>query len=169
MHRLGMISKEVSKPFVTLEGCGVPECPPGCQEVTSIAERAALLRERYPPRGGIQLLEPQHTHPDALDIDKIIVEDYMLDTLFVYQGNRVDCVRRIAQDIPSPFPIYPLAAQTLFSQLLLLPKPPLQPVAYSAVIINLCKVRRPVELRLSYSGRHWCRRVMMHGVCFRVD
>ena len=125
---------------MSIEGFAFPILPPGCSDQMSVAERAAEISRRYPPRGGIQLLEAQHTHPDALDIDKVVVEEYILDTLLVYRNSRVDCVERIAQEIPSPFPVCPLVAQTLFSQLLLLPKPPMQPVTYASVIINLCKV-----------------------------
>lgn len=118
----------------------LPEAPPGWQEAESVKDRATILNKKYPPRGGIHLLDAQHTHPNSSEIERIIVEDYILDTFWIYQTSRADCVRRITHQIPSPFPIFALVAQTLFSQLLILPRPPLEPVTYSSVIINLCKI-----------------------------
>lgn len=117
----------------------------------TVTECAMVLHQRYPPRGGIQLLEASHTHPDASILDRIIVEEYILDILFLYQKSRVECIKRI-KDIPASFPIFPLVAQTLFSQLLLLPNPKLRPVGYSSIIIHLCKVRKDSKQRRFFLG-----------------
>eukprot|EP00210_Caulerpa_lentillifera_P002221 g2134.t1 len=130
---------EAAEPF-NLPEFGLPVSPPVWQETSLVIQRASILNKRYPARGGIHLLEAQITHPNSSEIERIIVEDYILDTFWIYQTSRTDCVRRITHQIPSPFPIFALVAQILFSQLLLLPRPPLEPVTYSAIIINLCKI-----------------------------
>lgn len=52
---------------------------------------------------------------------------------------RVACAQRLAKSIPAPYPISTLLAEVLFSQMLTLPKPPLKPVAYGMLMVNLCQ------------------------------
>jgi len=122
-----------------LDQIDLPNQPPFIDGL-SVQQAAVELNRVFLPRGGIQLLEPQHTHPNSTEIDRIVVEEYILDSICIYQASRVDVLKRITQDIQAPFPIHSLVAQTLFSQMLALPRPRLSPVAYSAVIISLCKV-----------------------------
>ena len=50
----------------------------------------------YPPRGGIRLLPAENTWGDKPAINRIVAEEYILDTIHFYDGNRVECARTLA-------------------------------------------------------------------------
>lgn len=54
----------------------------------SFAEKCAKLNRLFPPRGGISLLDPVHTNGGLPSIEKIIVEEYILDVLHFFQEDR---------------------------------------------------------------------------------
>lgn len=66
--------------------------------------------------------------------------------LWVY---RVGCAQRLAKSLPAPYPISPLLAEVLFSQMLMIPQPPLRPVAYGTLMVNLCQVNYNADPKFS--------------------
>ncbi|KAJ9562715.1 hypothetical protein OSB04_007875 [Centaurea solstitialis] len=75
---------------------------------------------------------------DLQPIDRFVVEEYLLDVLFFLNGCRKECAACMV-GLPVPFRYEYLMAETIFSQLLLLPQPPFKPIYYTLVIIDLCK------------------------------
>ncbi|CDP13572.1 unnamed protein product [Coffea canephora] len=75
---------------------------------------------------------------DLRPIDRFVVEEYLLDVLLFLNGCRKECAAYMA-GLPVPFRYEYLMAETIFSQLLLLPEPPFKPIYYTLVIIDLCK------------------------------
>ncbi|XP_027061406.1 nuclear cap-binding protein subunit 1 isoform X1 [Coffea arabica] len=75
---------------------------------------------------------------DLRPIDRFVVEEYLLDVLLFLNGCRKECAAYMA-GLPVPFRYEYLMAETIFSQLLLLPEPPFKPMYYTLVIIDLCK------------------------------
>jgi nuclear cap-binding protein subunit 1 len=83
---------------------------------------ASTVAMQYRPRGGIRLL------PDGVDgsadgrliIDRIVVEEFILDTLHWFDGDRRETVLRLG-NLPVPFKYEAVLIETLFSQLLCLP------------------------------------------------
>ncbi|XP_039128613.1 nuclear cap-binding protein subunit 1 isoform X1 [Dioscorea cayenensis subsp. rotundata] len=71
-------------------------------------------------------------------IDRFVVEEYLLDVLLFFNGCRKECAAYMV-GLPVPFRYEYLMAETVFSQLLLLPQPPFKPLYYTLVIIDLCK------------------------------
>ena len=56
----------------------------------------ALVLEACPPRGIIHLLETQHTQGDRLLVERLVAEEYVLDTCFYFEADRVECAKRLA-------------------------------------------------------------------------
>lgn len=71
-------------------------------------------------------------------IDRFVVEEYLLDVMFFFNGCRKECAFYMV-GLPVPFRYEYLMAETIFSQLLLLPEAPFKPIYYTLVIIDLCK------------------------------
>eukprot|EP00803_Ostreobium_quekettii_P001012 evm.model.scf_516.7 EVM.evm.TU.scf_516.7 scf_516:63384-73886(+) len=113
--------------------------PKGPIGPNSVTEAAADMNVRFPPRGGVRLLAPQHTEGDLPGIERIILEEYILDTLNIFHEDRATCTHYLLTAIPQPFPVFALIAETIFSQMLMLPKPVLKPIAYTAIIVTLCR------------------------------
>ena len=57
---------------------------------------AAEVAAAFPPRGIIKLLPAARTGGDRPALDRIIAEEYILDTISFFDGNRVDCAGRLA-------------------------------------------------------------------------
>lgn len=53
---------------------------------------------------------------------------------------RVHLIRKLTLGMPLPYSYTNLMGEVMFSQLLCLPKPKLQPMSYSTVMVELCKV-----------------------------
>ncbi|KAF6142693.1 hypothetical protein GIB67_015179 [Kingdonia uniflora] len=81
---------------------------------------------------------PSNKIEDLQPIDRFIVEEYLLDVLLYLNGCRKECASYMV-GLPVPFRYEHLMAETIFSQLLLLPQPPFKPIYYTIVIIDLCK------------------------------
>ncbi|GMH33943.1 hypothetical protein BSKO_01777 [Bryopsis sp. KO-2023] len=124
---------------IALPGITAPTGPPGVSPDMPISQQACIVNSSFPPRGGICLLDPIHTGGELPAIERLIVEEYIIDTLHFFQEDRVACAQRLAKSIPSPYPISPLLAEVLFSHMLMLPNPPLKPVAYGTLMVNLCQ------------------------------
>ncbi|KAJ8770900.1 hypothetical protein K2173_022072 [Erythroxylum novogranatense] len=93
---------------------------------------------KYPQRIRRLNIFPSSKTEDMQPIDRFIVEEYLLDVLFFLNGCRKECASYMV-GLPVPFRYEYLMAETIFSQLLLLPKPPFKPIYYALVIMDLCK------------------------------
>ncbi|RXH83915.1 hypothetical protein DVH24_013160 [Malus domestica] len=80
----------------------------------------------YPQRIRRLNIFPESKTEDVQPMDRFIVED------------RKECASYMA-GLPVPFRYEYLMAETIFSQLLMLPQPPFRPIYYTLVIIDLCK------------------------------
>eukprot|EP01018_Ginkgo_biloba_P023536 Gb_13655 [translate_table: standard] len=118
-----------------------PEQP----DVPSIANDVTMGRQRhqaeikYPQRiRRLQIFPVSKTEEKLQPIDRFIVEEYLLDVLLYLNGCRKECAAYMV-GLPVPFRYEYLMAETIFSQLLLLPKPPFKIIYYTLVIVDLCK------------------------------
>ncbi|CAI9088030.1 OLC1v1022259C2 [Oldenlandia corymbosa var. corymbosa] len=93
---------------------------------------------KYPQRIRRLNIFPASKAEDIQPIDRFVVEEYLLDVLLYLNGCRKECAAYMA-GLPVPFRYEYLMAETIFSQLLLLPEPPFKPAYYTLVIIDLCK------------------------------
>ena len=56
----------------------------------------------YPPRGVIRLLPAEATSGKQKKIERLVAEEYILDTIHYYDGDRVECAKTLALgEIPS--------------------------------------------------------------------
>ncbi|KAG9136557.1 hypothetical protein Leryth_014406 [Lithospermum erythrorhizon] len=93
---------------------------------------------KYPQRIRRLNIFPASKLEDIKPIDRFVVEEYLLDVLFFLNGCRKEGASYMV-GLPVPFRYEYLMAETIFSQLLLLPQPPFRPLYYTLVIIDLCK------------------------------
>lgn len=93
---------------------------------------------KYPRRLHRLNIFPASKAENMQPIDRFVVEEYLLDVLFFFNGCRKECASYMV-GLPVPFRYEYLMAETIFSQLLLLPQPPFKPSYYTLVIIDLCK------------------------------
>ncbi|KAJ9164313.1 hypothetical protein P3X46_023908 [Hevea brasiliensis] len=93
---------------------------------------------KYPQRIRRLNIFPASKTEDMQPIDRFIVEEYLLDVLLFLNGCRKECASYMV-GLPVPFRYEYLMAETIFSQLLLLPQPPFKPIYYTLVIMDLCK------------------------------
>ncbi|PNY03885.1 nuclear cap-binding protein subunit 1-like [Trifolium pratense] len=93
---------------------------------------------KYPQRIRRLNIFPSSKMEDMQPIDRFVVEEYLLDVLFYFNGSRKECASFMV-GLPVTFRYEYLMAETIFSQLLMLPQPPFKPVYYTLVIIDLCK------------------------------
>lgn len=117
-----------------------PEQPdlPGELSDTSYGKQKHEAELKYPQRIRRLNIFPENKIGDLLPIDRFVVEEYLLDVLFFLNGCRKECASYMGS-LPVPFRYEYLMAETIFSQLLLLPHPPFKPMYYTLVIIDLCK------------------------------
>ncbi|KAK9846278.1 hypothetical protein WJX81_000837 [Elliptochloris bilobata] len=118
----------------------IPLTLPGAPLGTSPTEAAAALAAAFPARGLIRLLPAEHTEQGKPRIERLVAEEYILDTLHYFDGDRVQCARRLAMGLPLPDKHESLLAEMLFSQMLRLPAPAFKPLAYSALMVDVCKL-----------------------------
>jgi len=118
----------------------LPSAPPCVEPEMDATTAASTVAMLYRPRGGIRLL------PDGVDgsgdgclaVDRFVVEEFILDTLHWFDGDRRETVLRIG-NLPVPFKYEAILIETLFSQLLCLPMPPRKPVGYLTIIVDCMK------------------------------
>ena len=65
----------------------------------------------FPARGIIKLLPAARTGGDRPLLDRLIAEDYILDTIFFYDSSRVDCAGRLAYGEPKSTQLKPLMSR----------------------------------------------------------
>jgi nuclear cap-binding protein subunit 1 len=120
----------------------IPTNPPisMLSDDASDAVQEALVLQAFPPRGILRFLDDQHTLGDRITIERFIAEDYILDTIAFFEGNRVECAKQLAYRQPLPYAYEPLVCEVIFSQMLRLPVPEHKPVLYAGLIVDLCKL-----------------------------
>ena len=57
---------------------------------------AATVQRLCPPRGGIRLLAAEVTHSKGRELDYLIAQQLILDTVHYFDGDRLACARRLA-------------------------------------------------------------------------
>ena len=77
---------------------------------------------------------------DFADMDRIIVEDYLLHTIHAFAANREACVFQITQRLHLPFSYDWIVCELLFAQMLRLPHSQLRPYAYQSILLGLTEV-----------------------------
>ncbi|CAA0842134.1 Nuclear cap-binding protein subunit 1 [Striga hermonthica] len=117
-----------------------PELPDPPASATGIAyEKQKHEAElKYPQRIRRLNIFPSSKTENLQPIDRFVVEEYLLDVLFFLNGCRKECASSMV-GLPVPFRYEYLMAETIFSQILLLPQPPFKPIYYTLVIMDLCK------------------------------
>ncbi|KAL9253827.1 Nuclear cap-binding protein subunit 1-like protein, partial [Drosera capensis] len=93
---------------------------------------------KYPQRMRRLNIFPENKIEDLAPIDRFVMEEYLLDVLLFMNGSRKECASYMV-GLPVPFRYEYLMAETIFSQLLLLPEPRFKPIYYTLVIMDLCK------------------------------
>lgn len=71
-----------------LDALHVPEGPAGVSAGLSLPQTAARVRAAYPPRGGMRLLGRAYLEGDLPAMERIMVEEYVLDTLAALSSDR---------------------------------------------------------------------------------
>lgn len=138
---LSFESRLVNTQTHDFEAVTVPDTPKPPENVTEIT----LCRQRqeaertYPRRNmRLRIFPASKTDEKITPIDRFVVEEYLLDVLFHLNGCRKECAAYMV-GLPVPFRYEYIMAETVFSQLLLLPKPPFRLIYYTVVMVDLCK------------------------------
>ncbi|CAN7012240.1 hypothetical protein IGI04_012606 [Brassica rapa subsp. trilocularis] len=118
--------------------CMEPPSPPSDLSRENIGKQKHDALMRYPQRIRRLNIFPANKTEDVQPIDRFVVEEYLLDVLLYLNGCRKECASYMA-NLPVPFRYEYLMAETLFSQILLLPQPPFKTLYYTLVIMDLCK------------------------------
>ncbi|KAL5209716.1 hypothetical protein ABZP36_005339 [Zizania latifolia] len=151
LSRNGWKVKSVPKPHLSFEAqlvAGISHrfspisCPP--PTISQLPSEIAKGQEKheadlkYPQRFRRLHIFPTNKVENMQPIDRFVVEECILDVLLFFNGCRKECAFYLVS-LPVPFRYEYLMAETIFSQLLLLPNPPFRPIYYTLVIIDLCK------------------------------
>lgn len=90
--------RRVISPFaVEVPNCCLSIAGPGCSANPETgAQAAATVAAAFPPRGGIRLLGREHTQGDRAALERIIGEEYILDSIRFFDGDRVESAVRLA-------------------------------------------------------------------------
>ena len=108
--------------------------------VDVVESSAVQLLTWYPPRGTLRLLKDEHTKGDRLLMDRIVAEDYFLHTMHFFEGDRVECAKRLARSIPLKYSYEISLCETIFGQMLRLPTSEYKTLMYSTLMVDLCKL-----------------------------
>ncbi|MED6105957.1 Nucleic acid dioxygenase ALKBH1 [Stylosanthes scabra] len=126
-----------SHEFGTVSCPNIPS-PPSVPSGISNGKQKHEAELKYPQRiHRLNIFPPSKTE-DLQPIDRYVMEEYLLDVLLFFNGCRKECASFMV-GLPVPFRYEYLMAETIFSQLLMLPQPPFKPIYYTLVIIDLCK------------------------------
>ncbi|CAK8542726.1 unnamed protein product [Lathyrus sativus] len=126
-----------SHQFGTISCPNLPS-PPSVPSGVSFGKEKHEAELKYPQRIRRLNIFPSSKMEDLQPIDRFVVEEYLLDVLLYFNGSRKECAAFMV-GLPVTFRYEYLMAETIFSQLLMLPQPPFKPVYYTLVIIDLCK------------------------------
>ncbi|KAL3143241.1 hypothetical protein ABBQ38_002092 [Trebouxia sp. C0009 RCD-2024] len=128
----------------------VPLQPPGIAAALPLPQAAAAVLQAYPPRGALNLqlsVDKQPVSSLMSGIDRIVIQDYVIDTIHYFDGDNNELARRLGIALPVPqsedVEAKALAAvvqETIFSQLLRLPESEFGVLAYAKITTNLCKL-----------------------------
>ncbi|EFJ50956.1 hypothetical protein VOLCADRAFT_88418 [Volvox carteri f. nagariensis] len=139
-----------AQPLQDLEPLELPTWPAGVDTSSPPAVMSARVRRLLPPRGGIRLLAREYLGKDLPAVERLIVEEYVLDTLALLSSDRTACVLTLSGALPHHLAsvfgsadrtnVRNFVAEALFSQMLRLPSPALSHAAYCTVLVDLCKV-----------------------------
>ncbi|GIL70850.1 hypothetical protein Vretimale_3926 [Volvox reticuliferus] len=139
-----------AQPLEGLEPLELPAWPAGVDPAEPVAVMAARVRRLFPGRGGIRLLSREYLGKDLPAVERLIVEEYVLDTLAALSSDRTACVLTLSGALPHHLAsvfgstdrtnVRNFVAEALFSQMLRLPTPALSHAAYCTVLVDLCKV-----------------------------
>ncbi|PUZ41115.1 hypothetical protein GQ55_9G478100 [Panicum hallii var. hallii] len=151
LSRSGWKVKSVPKPHLPFEAQLVAgkshrlspiSCPPpNLSETSSEILKGQEKHEadlKYPQRLRRLHIFPTNQAENMQPVDRFVVEECILDVLLFFNGCRKECAFYLVS-LPVSFRYEYLMAETIFSQLLLLPNPPFRPIYYTLVIIDLCK------------------------------
>ncbi|KAG2453540.1 hypothetical protein HYH02_001759 [Chlamydomonas schloesseri] len=123
--------------------------PPGVEESLPAAVAAARVRRLFPPRGGLRLLSREYLEGELPAIERVVVMEYVLDTLAALSSDRTACVLTLSGALPHHLAavfgpqratVRNFVAEALFGQMLRLPGPALSHAAYCTLLVDLCKV-----------------------------
>ena len=98
--------------------------PSVCEQANLVkmcAQAAAAVLQAFPPRGIIRLLPPEHTGHGAPKVERLVAEEYVLDTIHFFEGDRVQCARRLAAGARPMVPVRALQPDRLPARLLCFP------------------------------------------------
>ncbi|KAI5428014.1 Nucleic acid dioxygenase ALKBH1 [Lathyrus oleraceus] len=126
-----------SHQFGTISCSNLPNLP-SVPSGVSFGKEKHEAELKYPQRIRRLNIFPSSKMEDLQPIDRFVVEEYLLDVLLYFNGSRKECASFMV-GLPVTFRYEYLMAETIFSQLLMLPQPPFKPVYYTLVIIDLCK------------------------------
>nr|AAG54079.1 nuclear cap-binding protein CBP80 [Oryza sativa Japonica Group] len=151
LSRNGWKVKSVPKPHLSFEAqlvAGVSHrfSPISCPHLLSRNASSEIVKGqekheadlKYPQRLRRLHIFPTNKAENMQPVDRFVVEECILDVLLFFNGCRKECAFYLVS-LPVPFRYEYLMAETIFSQLLLLPNPPFRPIYYTLVIIDLCK------------------------------
>jgi len=151
LSRSGWKVKSVPKPHLPFEAqlvagkshrLSLISCPqPNLTLTSSEILRGQEKHEadlKYPQRLRRLHIFPTNQDENMQPVDRFVVEECILDVLLFFNGCRKECAFYLVS-LPVSFRYEYLMAETIFSQLLLLPNPPFRPIYYTLVIIDLCK------------------------------
>lgn len=67
-----------------------------CRLYSVLSKVAAAVTAAFPPRGGIRLLALEHTRGDRSALERLIGQEYILDSILYFDGDRVESAVRLA-------------------------------------------------------------------------
>lgn len=109
-------------------------------EVIEPNVQPAQIVDWYPAKGIIRLMKEEHTRGDRPLIERIIAEDYFLHTIHFFEGDRVECAKRLARTMPLNYAYEILLCETIFGQMLRLPNSEFKTIMYGTLMVDLCKL-----------------------------
>lgn len=128
----------------------------------------SLVWKAFPPRGILRLLDPQHTIAGRPLIERLVAEEFILDTMALFDADRVECAKRLTTGLTLPYPYTPLLAEVLFSQLLMLPRPVFKPIMVSTLMVDVCKLLKDFPRAMSACVRECFSRMNVMDPALRL-
>ena len=77
--------------------------------------------------------------PSMTPIDRLIVQEYIEDTLYFFNPSHKECVKQLLLRVPVKFNCDYALIDFILSQLFLLPSPPFKMVYYGVILVDLCR------------------------------
>ncbi|GAB2281271.1 Nucleic acid dioxygenase ALKBH1 [Dionaea muscipula] len=118
--------------------CPAQPALPSTASTVSFGKQNYEAELKYPQRMCRLNIFPASKTEELSPIDRFVIEEYLLDVLLFLNGCRKECASYMV-GLSVPFRYEYLMAETIFSQLLLLPEPRFKPIYYTLVIMDLCK------------------------------